>query len=80
MPLHMHPYYRETYGYKPADLPTAASLYPEIITLPLYPDLTEADVDYVCTALTEIITQNLAGRRATSAAPRKKQRGKREAK
>ena len=44
MPLHEHPYYREKYGYKPEDFPVAARLYPEIITLPLYPDMTEEQV------------------------------------
>ncbi|HUJ10910.1 MAG TPA: DegT/DnrJ/EryC1/StrS family aminotransferase, partial [Verrucomicrobiae bacterium] len=41
MPLHMHPYYRETYGCRASDLPHAATVYPELVTLPLYPDLTE---------------------------------------
>jgi dTDP-4-amino-4,6-dideoxygalactose transaminase len=58
MPLHMHPYYRETYGYRPEDLPCAAALYPELISLPLYPDLTADDVNYVCDALKEIIAQH----------------------
>jgi perosamine synthetase len=56
LPLHMHPYYRETYGYDPGDFPTAASLYPEIITLPLYPDMTDADVEYVCDSIKHICT------------------------
>jgi perosamine synthetase len=51
MPLHMHPYYRETYGYKPQDFPVSARLYPEIVTLPLYPDMTEGEVTYVCEAV-----------------------------
>jgi len=59
LPLHMHPYYRETYGYRPEDLPQAAALYPEIISLPLFPDMTEETVDYVCDALKSIITQHL---------------------
>jgi perosamine synthetase len=59
LPLHMHPYYREKYGYRPEDLPTAAQLYPEVVTLPLYPDLTEADVNYVCDAIREIIARHL---------------------
>jgi perosamine synthetase len=59
LPLHMHPYYRETYGYAPQDLPTACSLYPEIITLPLYPDMSEGDVAYVCDSIKEILTANL---------------------
>ena len=59
LPLHMHPYYRETYGYAPQDLPTACFLYPEIITLPLYPDMSEGDVAYVCDSIKDIIARNL---------------------
>ncbi len=59
LPLHMHPYYRETYGYEPQDLPTACSLYPEIVTLPIYPDMSEGDVAYVCDSIKEILAVNL---------------------
>lgn len=55
MPLHMHPYYREKFAYKPGDLPRAAALYPEIISLPLYPDLTEGDVRFVVNSIKEIL-------------------------
>jgi perosamine synthetase len=58
LPLHMHPYYRATYGYRPEDLPCAAALYPELITLPLYPDLTAGDIEYVCQTLREIIARH----------------------
>ncbi len=58
LPLHMHPYYRETYGYRPDDLPCAARLYPELMTLPLYPDLTESDVEYVCATLKQILAEH----------------------
>jgi len=58
MPLHMHPYYRETYDYRPEDLPRAAALYPELISLPLFPDLTEEDVERVCEALKQIVAQH----------------------
>jgi perosamine synthetase len=54
-PLHMHPYYRETYGYAPQDFPVACALYPQIITLPIYPDLTEDEVKYVCRSIEEIV-------------------------
>ena len=54
MPLHMHPYYRETYGYRSADLPVSATLYSEIITLPLFPDMTEGDVQHVCDAVRSV--------------------------
>jgi dTDP-4-amino-4,6-dideoxygalactose transaminase len=58
MPLHMHPYYRETFGYAPEDLPVACSLYPEIITLPIFPDMTEDEVIYVCRSIKEIVATN----------------------
>jgi len=58
MPLHLHPYYRQTYDYRPQDLPTANSLYPEMVTLPLYPDLEESDLHYVCDAIKDIVRRN----------------------
>ena len=58
MPLHMHPYYRQTYGYSPRDLPTANSLYQEIVTLPLYPNLAESDLVGVCEAIKDILRRN----------------------
>jgi len=56
MPLHMHPYYRQKFGHAPEDLPCAASIYPQLITLPLYPDLTPEEVEFVCSTLKRIIT------------------------
>ena len=58
MPLHMHPYYRETLGCKPSDCPRAAAIYPQLISLPLYPEMTFDDVDYVCCSLKEILTRS----------------------
>jgi perosamine synthetase len=55
MPLHMHPYYRESYGYKPEDFPTACALYPEILTLPVYPDMSDEEVAFVCGSIREIV-------------------------
>jgi perosamine synthetase len=55
MPLHLHPYYRETYGLAPQDLPVAASLYPQIVTLPLFPDMSESNVRQVCDAIKDIV-------------------------
>ena len=59
LPLHMHPYYRETYEYAPEDLPVAASLYPQLVTLPLYPDMIEGDVRFVCDSIKHVIAHNL---------------------
>jgi perosamine synthetase len=71
MPLHLHPYYRETYGYAPQDLPRANSLFPEIVSLPLYPDLSEDDVAYVCTSIKEILSSNVRPVRKRRSFPEK---------
>lgn len=62
MPLHMHPYYREKYGFRPEDLPIAAGLYPQLVTLPLFPDMTEEDVRHVCESLRQVLARHLKTR------------------
>lgn len=56
IPLHMHPYYRRTYGYTVDDLPVAAGEYEREISLPIYPDLSEPEIDRVCDALTAVLS------------------------
>jgi len=56
MPLHLHPYYREALGYKPSDCPCATSIYPELISLPLYPDLTPQEIERICDTLKKTLT------------------------
>ena len=55
IPLHMHPYYRETYGYQPDDLPVARREYEREISLPIYPDLAEGDVERIVAALARAV-------------------------
>jgi dTDP-4-amino-4,6-dideoxygalactose transaminase len=47
--LHLHRYYRETYGYVPGDLPNAEWISERTLSLPLSPKLTDEDVeDVIC--------------------------------
>lgn len=55
MPLHMHPYYQTTYGFRPQDFPVSARLFEELISLPIYPGLSDGEVDRVCDTLCTII-------------------------
>lgn len=55
IPLHLHPFYRREYGYKEGDFPVAESIYKGLISLPLYPGMTEEDVEYVVGAIGESI-------------------------
>jgi dTDP-4-amino-4,6-dideoxygalactose transaminase len=54
IPLHLHPYYRDTFGYRPEDFPNASAVFERIISLPIYPKMTEADVQDVIDAVREI--------------------------
>jgi dTDP-4-amino-4,6-dideoxygalactose transaminase len=58
IPVHLHPYYRETLGYKTGDLPNAEYLYERILSLPLFPRMTEGDVQDVIDAVRSIIAKN----------------------
>jgi dTDP-4-amino-4,6-dideoxygalactose transaminase len=60
LPVHMHPYYREKYGYRPGDCPVAADAFGRMLSLPLHPGLTDRDVADVCEALEEILHANRA--------------------
>ena len=51
LPLHMQPYYRDTYGLKPEHFPVAASLWPRLVTLPVFPGMTDEDVAVVATSI-----------------------------
>jgi perosamine synthetase len=55
IPLHLHPYYRRTYGYAPDDLPVANRQYEREISLPIYPDLADDEVEYVVERLAGIL-------------------------
>jgi dTDP-4-amino-4,6-dideoxygalactose transaminase len=55
IPLHIHPYYRDTYGYKPEDFPVANETFKRIITLPMYPKMTDEDVKLVVDAVIDVV-------------------------
>jgi len=61
IPLHLHPYYRRTYGYAPTDLPIASGEYEREISLPIYPDLDDRRVGRVVETLSAILTTARAG-------------------
>lgn len=53
--LHLHKYYRETLGLKPQDLPEATAASAEVLSLPLYPNLTDKNVRDVVDALKKVL-------------------------
>jgi dTDP-4-amino-4,6-dideoxygalactose transaminase len=55
IPVHHHPYYRETFGWAPGDFPVADAAFASMISLPLYSRMSDADALRVCDAVAEIV-------------------------
>jgi len=66
IPLHLHPYYRDQYGYRPGDFPRAEDAYSRCLSLPIYPDMTDEDVTRVFKSVEQYIADNC--RRASASA------------
>lgn len=55
IPVHLHPFYRERLGTHPGDIPVAEAEYQRILTLPMFPAMTDQDVDDVVTAIRKVV-------------------------
>jgi len=56
LPVHLHPFYQRKFGYKKGDYPKAEGYYERAITLPLFPKMSDEDVEYVIGAVMKVIT------------------------
>ena len=57
--LHLHPYYRERFGYHRGDFPNTEFVADRTISIPLSAKLTNEDVDDVITAVRKILLSNI---------------------
>jgi len=48
IPVHYHPFYKKTFRLSQGLCPAAEDAYERILTLPLFPEMTEEDVERVC--------------------------------
>jgi perosamine synthetase len=55
IPVHLHPYYSDRFGYKPGDYPIAESAYECLISMPMFHGMTDQDVDDVLCALEKVM-------------------------
>ncbi|MFQ5664905.1 MAG: DegT/DnrJ/EryC1/StrS family aminotransferase [Candidatus Binatia bacterium] len=58
IPLHLHSYYRGTFGYRPEDFPVASAVAETIMSLPLFTLMSDEDVRYVASRLRRILDGN----------------------
>jgi dTDP-4-amino-4,6-dideoxygalactose transaminase len=54
-PIHTYSYYAERYGLAPEDLPRARSMGDRLISLPLFPGMSDRDVADVAAALRAVL-------------------------
>ena len=56
IPVHLHPFYRQRFGFGPGLCPVAEAAYEQVITLPMFPAMTARDVQDVVEAVTKVVT------------------------
>jgi len=55
IPVHLQPYYQKRFGYHPGDFPRAENYYSRAITLPVFPKMSDKDIDDVVKAVKKVI-------------------------
>jgi dTDP-4-amino-4,6-dideoxygalactose transaminase len=55
IPVHLHSFYASTYGYRRGDFPIAEAAFDSLISLPLWPGMSDDDVAYVAEAIGELL-------------------------
>ena len=58
IPLHVHPYYRNTYGYTEDEFPISFSEYKRELSLPIYSKMSDDDVECVIEAVQDILERH----------------------
>lgn len=54
IPVHLHPYYRERFGFREGDFPVAEDAYSRLISLPMFHAMTDEDVKDVIAAVGKV--------------------------
>lgn len=57
IPLHMHPFYAKALDCQPDDFPVATAAFHRLISLPLYPAMSDADLADVAAAVSDVVAQ-----------------------
>jgi dTDP-4-amino-4,6-dideoxygalactose transaminase len=58
IPVHLHPCYRKAFGFEKGDFPVTEGVYESVISLPLYPKMSDEDVKDVIKAVRRIAETN----------------------
>ncbi len=55
VPVHLQPFYRKNFGFKPGDFPVAEKFYLNELSIPMYPALETVDLEYVTKTIIETL-------------------------
>jgi len=55
IPVHLHPYYRERFGYRGGEFPVAEDAYDRLISLPMFHGMSDGDVEDVVRAVGKVL-------------------------
>jgi len=55
IPLHTQPLYKNKFGYRRGDFPVTERVFKSIVSLPLFPKMTQGDIKYVISSIREIL-------------------------
>ena len=55
IPVHLHPFYRQNYGTAVGDCPAAEAAYERLVTLPIFPDMSNGDMEDVVAAVQKVV-------------------------
>ncbi len=53
-PLHMHPYYQKTFGWRAKDFPVASAQWKRLVSLPIFPGMHEDEIEHVISTVKQI--------------------------
>ena len=56
IPVHIHPYYRNRFGYRGGEFPVAENAYETLISLPMFHGMADEDVEDVIRAVVKVCT------------------------
>jgi perosamine synthetase len=56
IPVHLHPYYRERFGYQGGECPVAEGVYEQLISLPMFHGMTDQDIEDVIEAVRKVVS------------------------
>jgi perosamine synthetase len=56
IPVHLHPYYRNRFGYRGGEYPVAENAYERLISLPVFHGMSDQDVDDVIAAVRKVMS------------------------